>query len=120
MKPQTFSDVWYLPSGKAWGNFDLLTARDRGMLIVHENWLEFHGQKHRVYIRNVQSINFGKQSKDTINDWVSVKYGANPPYATAWFADGSLFGWGSLLGRSKRIFAAVQDLLHPVHGEQLA
>jgi hypothetical protein len=110
MATQTFDHVWYLPDENRWRNMNLLAFRDSGKLIVGEDSLEFRGKKETVIITNVRGILYGKQGRDFVNKWVRIEYGDPPTLSTAFFADGSLLGWGGIFGGTKRILAAVQQL----------
>lgn len=89
---------------------NLLAFRDAGKLIVSEDSLEFRGKKEKVVITNVRRISYGKQGRDFVNNWIRIEYGDVPTTSTAFFADGSLLGWGGIFGGTKRILAAVQHL----------
>ena len=110
MATQTFDNVWYLPDENRWRDMNLLAFRDAGKLIVGEDSLEFRGKKEKVVIANVRHISYGKQGRDFVNNWVRIEYGDAPTTSTAFFADGSLLGWGGIFGGTKRILAAVQHL----------
>jgi len=110
MATQTFDNVWYLPDENRWRDMNLLAFKDAGKLIVGEDSLEFRGKKEKVVIANVRHISYGKQGRDFVNNWVRIEYGDAPTTSTAFFADGSLLGWGGIFGGTKRILAAVQHL----------
>ncbi|MCJ7585598.1 MAG: hypothetical protein MUO30_12625 [Anaerolineales bacterium] len=110
MATQTFDNVWYLPDENRWRDMNLLAFRDAGKLIAGEDSLEFRGKKEKVVIANVRHISYGKQGRDFVNNWVRIEYGDAPTISTAFFADGSLLGWGGIFGGTKRILAAVQHL----------
>jgi len=110
MATQTFDNVWYLPDENRWRDMNLLAFKDAGKLIVGEDSLEFRGKKEKVVIANVRHISYGKQGRDFVNNWVRIEYGDAPTTSTAFFADGSLLGWGGIFGGTKRILAAVQRL----------
>jgi hypothetical protein len=110
MATQTFDNVWYLPDENRWRDMNLLAFRDAGKLIVGDDSLEFRGKKEKVVIANVRHISYGKQGRDFVNNWVRIEYGDAPTTSTAFFADGSLLGWGGIFGGTKRILAAVQHL----------
>jgi hypothetical protein len=110
MAVRVFDGVWYLPDESRWSDGRVLAYRDVGRLVVGEDSLEFQGKKQRVAIAGILRISFGKQGRDFINNWVKVEYEAEQKPATAFFADGSLLGWGGLLGGTKAILEAVQHL----------
>jgi hypothetical protein len=97
----TFNNVWYLPSENIWQNFNTLAFRDSGRLIIHENSLEFNGNKGQVMITDIRRVTIGLQGRDFINNWVKVEYGAD---GKAYFADGSLLGWGGVFGGTINIY----------------
>ena len=104
MVASTFSSVWYLPSENTWGNFNMLAFRDSGKLNVNEDSMEFIGSKNRVKISDVKRVTLGKQGRDFVNNWVKVEYGAD---GTAYFADGSLLGWGGIFGGTQKIYTSL-------------
>jgi hypothetical protein len=110
MADQTFDKVWYLPNENKWRDLNLLALRDSGTLSVTGNSIEFRGAKETVTITNIRAVSYGKQGRDFVNNWVKVEYGDGPTPATAFFADGSVLGWGGIFGGTKRILAAVQPL----------
>src|SRR5437867_3100287 len=106
MSAQVFNSVWYLPSENTWREGNLLAFRDVGRLTIDGAGLIFEGQKGRVAITRLQRVSIGKQGRDFLNDWVKVECGDLPHLANVFFADGSLLGWGGLLGGTRRIYAA--------------
>jgi hypothetical protein len=108
MAPLTFNTVWYLPSENTWTDFNFLAFRDSGRLVVNPDSLEFTGGKTRLAIRDVHTVTQGKQGRDFVNTWVRVEYGEGQ---TAFFADGSLLGWGGVLGGTGAIYAAARGLV---------
>jgi hypothetical protein len=107
MVPLKFAKVWYLPDENRWRDMNLLAFRDTGELILHEKTMEFRGRKETVVITQVQSVSYGRQGRD---NWVRVEYGESPTPSVAYFADGSMLGWGGILGGTKRILEAVRHL----------
>ena len=79
----------------------MLAFRDSGRLIIHETSLEYAGKKGQVIISNIKRVTFGLQGRDFINNWVKVEYGAD---SIAYFADGSLLGWGGVFGGTGNIY----------------
>ena len=61
-------------------------------------------------ITNVRAVSYGKQGRDFVNNWVKVEYGDGSAPSSAYFADGSLLGWGGILGGTKRILDAIRAL----------
>lgn len=87
MAAQTFDTVWYLPNENRWRDLNLLAYRD------------------------VLRVSYGKQGRDFVNNWVKVEYGHSATPSSAFFADGSLRGWGGISGGAKRILDAVRRLV---------
>jgi len=107
---QAFENVWYRPDESRWSdNLKLRAFTDAGRLIVYAHSLEFQGTKERVVITHVRRISLVRQGRDLVNKWVKIEYGEGAPL-TAFFADGSLLGWGGLTGGTDRILAAVRHL----------
>ncbi len=104
MSAVVFNSVWYLPSENTWADFNVLAFRDSGSLTVGEEQIEFAGAKHRLVIADIRRVTVGRQGRDFVNDWVKVEYGDG---ATAFFADGSLLGWGGLLGGTRNLYASL-------------
>jgi hypothetical protein len=109
MAAQIFDTVWYLPHENRWRDLNILAYRDTGKLTVQENAIEFNGGKETVVIANIQRVTFGKQGRDFINNWVKIEYGDSASPSVAFFADGSLRGWGGIFGGTKRILEAVKQ-----------
>ena len=110
MNPTALTPVWYLPGENRWRDLSLLAFKDSGRLLVLEDALEFQGKQERVVITDIRRVSLGKQGRDFVNDWVKVEYGSAASPATAFFADGSILGWGGVFGGTRRILAAVQHL----------
>ena len=107
MATVTFRNVWYLPAENRWRGLNMLAMRDAGTLVVNEDSLEFNGKKEKVRITGVKRISYGKQGRDFVNNWVKIEYQDGN---TAFFADGSLLGWGGILGGTKKILNAIHHL----------
>jgi len=105
MTKSTFGKVWYLPEENRWRDKNMLAMRDAGALIVEEGSLEFQGRKETIHITDIKQVSYGKQGRDAVNNWVKIEYGEGKQ---AYFADGSLLGWGGLFGGTKRILEAVR------------
>jgi hypothetical protein len=110
MTSRRFEQVWFLPAENTWRDFQILAFRDTGVLTLQENALEFCGAKGTVVITDVHHVSYGKQGRDFINNWVKIEYGDPASPSEAFFADGSLLGWGGILGGTKKILAAVGGL----------
>ena len=110
MQELQFESVWYRPDESSWRNFELVAFKDSGRLVVRADSLEFYGKSGRVHVANARSVALVKQGRDFINDWVRVEYGDAATPSTAFFADGSWFGWGGILGGTRRIYEAVRHL----------
>lgn len=102
-----FGKVWYLSKENKVSDLKLCAWQDSGTLTVGEDSLEFAGKKETVTITDIQKITFGKQGRDFINNWVRIEYQNGHK---AFFADGSLLGYGGILGGTKKIFNAVSHL----------
>ena len=111
MAAQTFDTVWYLPHENRWRDLNVLAYRDVGKLTVSDNLIEFRGKNETVTISNPLRVSYGKQGRDFVNNWVKVEYGDSATPSAAFFADGSLRGWGGIFGGKKRILQAVRQLL---------
>jgi len=77
---------------------NILAYRDIGKLTVSENSIEFHGSKETVVVTDIKRVAFGKQGRDFVNNWVKIEYGESTTPSVAFFADGSLLGWGGIFG----------------------
>jgi hypothetical protein len=110
MPTSVLNHIWYLPSENRWRDMNLLAFRDSGRLILGDGALEFQGGRERVVIAGIRRVSIGKQGRDFINEWVRVEYGEAASPSTAFFADGSLLGWGGVFGGTKRLLAAVQSV----------
>ena len=111
MKIQRFHPVWYLPQENKDLYLNILAGRVTGKLEVRADSIQFSSGNQNVVITNILRVTFGKQGSDFVNDWVKIEYGpsADPSASpsVAYFADASFFGWGGLLGGTKKIFDAV-------------
>jgi hypothetical protein len=114
MAARTFDSVWYLPHENTWRDFHMLAYRDKGKLTVGERSIEFMGGKETVIITNIQRVTFGKQGRDFVNNWVKIEYGDRTTPSVAFFADGSLRGWGGIFGGTKRLLKALEQHAHGV------
>jgi hypothetical protein len=110
MVAQVFDKVWYLPHENKWRDLNVLAYRDAGKLTVYADSMEFKGKRKTVIIKNVHSVSYGKQGRDFVNNWVRVEYGDSAAPSVAYFADGSMHGWGGIFGGTKRILEAVRRL----------
>ena len=107
MPTRSFPNVWFLHSENRWRDLNVLAMHDRGSLTLHDDSLEFVGKKGTVMVTAVHRITFGKQGRDFVNNWVKIEYGDSK---TAFFADGSYFGWGGFFGGTRALLRAVQHL----------
>tara|TARA_B100000029_G_scaffold157234_1_gene152474 strand:+ start:1330 stop:1833 length:504 start_codon:yes stop_codon:yes gene_type:complete len=107
-----YSRVWYLPEENLWrdNRKNMFAMRDSGTLVVNNDSLVFTGKKEEVRIANIKKISYGKQGRDSVNNWVKVEYQDG---LTAFFADGSWLGWSGILGGTKKILNDVQGLVEP-------
>lgn len=108
-----FQNVWYLPDENTWSDFHMMAYKDTGTLFLHADRIEFQGRKEKVILRDIKGIRYGKQGRDFMNSWVQVEYGEA---SKAFFADGSYWGWGGVLGGTMSILNAVRHRFPP--GEQ--
>jgi len=115
MVSQTFYSVWYLPNENTWRDFNLLAYRDSGVLLIHDGTIEFRGVKGTVLITNTRSVSYGKQGRDFVNNWVKIEYGDTQTPSVAFFADGSVRGWGGIFGGTKKILKAVRRCASCAH-----
>lgn len=106
---QVFPIVWYLPNENRWRDLNVLAYKDVGKLTLEENMIVFSGRQQTVAIGNIRSVSLGKQGRDFVNNWVKIEYGENTTPSVAFFADGSLLGWGGIFGGTKRILRAVKE-----------
>jgi len=111
-----FDSIWYLPDENRWRDVNVLAYRDKGKLTVSENSIEFRGGKETVVITDIKRVTFGKQGRDFVNNWVKIEYGDSSTPTVAFFADGSLLGWGGIFGGTKKILEAVQEHFRPAVG----
>jgi len=109
MATRVFTTVWYLPRENRWGDLHVLAYGDAGKLTVGESAIEFIGRKQTVVITNILGVSYGKQGRDFVNKWVKIEYDDGSSPAVAFFADGSLRGWGGIFGGTKRILNTVQE-----------
>lgn len=108
MAAMTFESVWFLPKENKWSDKNPLAYTDKGSLVVGDNSIEFRGTKSAIVITNIRRVSYGKQGRDFVNNWVKVEYGAGIDPSTAFFADGSLAGWGGIFGGTRKILNCVK------------
>ena len=89
----------------------MLAYQDVGKLIVGESQVTFKGAKREIVIDQIRRVSYGKQGRDFVNNWAKVEYGVDGDLSTVFFADGSLLGWGGILGGTKRILKAVRGMV---------
>ena len=103
-----FEKVWFLSEPRAGFDFrGIKSYDDIGTLTFTADSCRFRGRRGSVSIRDIQRISYGRQGRDFLNRWVKFDYGKGK---TAYFADGSHFGWGGVFGGSKEIFEEAQLL----------
>ena len=100
--------MWFLPSENRWRDLNLLAYRDVGQLTVGDSSIEFKSGSRTVVINQIRNVSYGKQGRDFVNNWVRVEYEEDGTLTTAFFADGSMRGWGGIFGGTKRILQAVK------------
>jgi hypothetical protein len=111
MYDAVFHTVWYRPDE----SITLFAYRDKGKLRVFEDRLEFEGTQmgtSSLVITHVRRMCLKALGVGIPTDFVKVEYGKEPPYSTAYFADGSWLGWsGAVFGGTDRIFLACRHLV---------
>jgi hypothetical protein len=103
---EIINSVWYLPSENTWKEFNLLAMRDSGTLSINKDELIFKGRKYKeIVIKNIQSISYGKQGRDFVNNWVKLEFLSEKGIKeSAFFADGNIIGWSGIFGGTKALF----------------
>jgi hypothetical protein len=104
------SGIWYLPSENTWQEFNTLAMKDKGSLSLQNGQLTFKGKQYEVKIENIESVSYGKQGRDFINNWVKIQFkNSSGKTETAFFADGNLMGWSGIFGGTKAIFNKIKS-----------
>ena len=103
-----FKKVWYLPAENKWEDKNLLAMRDTGTVELTGNSIVFRSKKGQINITGISSVTYGKQGRDFVNNWVKVEYMNGN---IAYFADGSLLGWGGMFGGTMKLFKAIFPLV---------
>lgn len=108
---EIINNVWYLPSENTWKEFNLLAMRDSGTLSIRKGELIFKGKKSQeVTIKNIQSISYGKQGRDFVNNWVKIEFVSDKSEKEiAFFADGKLLGWAGIFGGTKTLLNKIKQ-----------
>jgi hypothetical protein len=106
MSETVFEKVWYLDKPNEWGDLKFKAFRDIGRLVLTDGYVDFIGRKEGIHITNIHNVSYSKQGRDFINNWVKIEYDGG---RTAYFADGSMLGWGGILGGTLKIFNAVRQ-----------
>lgn len=106
MTKSVFSKIWYLPEENSWKDLNMLAMKDSGTLVVEDGLLVFTGKKETVKISEIEKVSYGKQGRDSVNNWVKIEYRGGKE---AFFADGSFLGWGGMLGGTKKVLKAAQQ-----------
>ena len=107
-----FENVWYLPASNTWKDFNPLAMKDIGDLKVSAGCIIFSGSEYNVVITDVQSISYGKQGRDFINNWVKLLYfDRNNELLEAYFADGNKGGWSGIFGGTKKIYTLLNSAM---------
>lgn len=106
----TVSDVWFLPSENTWKDATIMAYRDKGIVKFTPDGLTFTGNTYNIFITNIQSVCYGKQGRDFINNWVRVEYRSDEhgDIQQAFFADGGLLGWSGIFGGTKKLFKKIK------------
>jgi len=100
-----FKKVWHLPEENSWKSTNLLAMKDVGRLSIANGKITFAGADSDIEISNIQNIQYGKQGRDFVNNWVKVEYENGK---TAFFADGRWLGWKGILGGTRKIQQSLQ------------
>ena len=103
---RTFRKVWYRSKPIGAAELTMKAMEDRGLLTVEPGRLVFQGRKQTVEITGVTEVFSANHGRDFINRWITVSYGGGK---TALFVDGSLLGWGGILGGNKRLRRAIEE-----------
>ncbi len=84
--------------------------KDTGSLFLENGEVIFKGNKYKqVSIKNIESISYGKQGRDFVNNWVKLIYATEEgERKVAYFADGKLLGWSGIFGGTKSIMNKIQ------------
>ena len=108
---EIITGVWYLPSENTWKEFNLLAMRDVGTLNLKKDELIFKGKKSKeIIIKNIQSISYGKQGRDFVNNWVKLEFISDKgEKESAFFADGKMLGWSGILGGTKALLNKIKQ-----------
>ncbi|SMO87243.1 hypothetical protein [Gracilimonas mengyeensis] len=101
--------VWYLPSENRIRDLNLLAMKDSGLLTFEKDGLKFEGKNENIYIKNFQSISYGKQGRDFVNNWVKIEYlSDDKELKTAFFADKKMLGWSGIFGGTKNLYKKIK------------
>jgi len=117
MDRKEFKNVWYLSKQLTWEDFSLFPYQRSATLRLKQGYLEVVCGDEIINISNIKHISIGKQGRDFVNDWVKIDYGDKK---TAYFADGSVLGWGGIIGGTNRIFEAIKQHIYPEHETDIA
>jgi hypothetical protein len=102
---RNFRLVWYRSRPIEATELTMKAMEDRGSLTVEPGRLVFHGRKQTVEITGISDISADRHGRDFINRWITITYGDGN---TALFVDGSLMGWGGILGGNKKLRRAIE------------
>jgi|AntRauTorcE11897_2_1112592.scaffolds.fasta_scaffold20297_2 hypothetical protein len=101
--------VWYLPSENKWTDMNMLAMKDSGTLIFKDKSLVFKGKEEDVLITNIQTISYGKQGRDFVNNWVKIEYKSKDnSIKSAFFADKKMLGWSGIFGGTKKLYNKIK------------
>ena len=77
---------------------------------IKKDELIFKGKKYKeVTIKNIQSISYGKQGRDFVNNWVKLEFvNDKGEKETAFFADGKLLGWSGIFRGTKTLLNKIK------------
>lgn len=109
----SLQEVWFLPSENTWKDLHLLAWKDKGVLEFFPEGLTFTGTTDTLTIKNIETVRYGRQGRDFINNWVRIEYRINKGDTTlqeAFFADGRCFGWSGIFGGTRNLFKRIQRI----------
>jgi hypothetical protein len=58
-------------------------------------------------VTDIERISLGRSGKDLINAWVIIEYDGG---RTAQFADGRNLGWSGMLGGTRKLMRAIENI----------
>ena len=102
----TFTNVWFRNRENL--NREIPAYQDVGTLLIAENYVEFIGDKFNITMKTITNTSFGKQGKDTYNNWVILSYeDENGIPQKVYFKDGGMLGHGR---KTEKMYELVKRL----------